>query len=226
MAHHIRAGIVYPHPLFRYGLRCATTGTDIVVVAEGHSMADARQILDAEQPDILLLEFKLLGRCGVAVDWLSEAQTRTRIVGLTAPDDTVDVPAGLVRWRISTSVTKPEVVRAIEAIYSGKCWPASGQISPMRRRSKEKPPRAAGDHDGPFGLTHREMQIVGYVSKGFTNHEIALELGISLRAIKYFMSNVFRKMNVRNRVEAVVASRTLKFDAGHRHLNGTPTIAS
>ena len=56
-----------------------------------------------------------------------------------------------------------------------------------------------------MGLTHRELEIVKQVSVGATNKEIAIALGIREKTVKFHMTNIMEKLQVRNRVEAVLA---------------------
>ncbi len=56
-------------------------------------------------------------------------------------------------------------------------------------------------------LTAREDEILGFVSRGLTNKEIASRLALSEKTVKHYMTNIMNKLQVRNRVEAVLASR-------------------
>lgn len=52
-------------------------------------------------------------------------------------------------------------------------------------------------------LSYREQQILAHVSKGLTNKEIADRLGLTVGTIKHYVTQLFKKMNVRNRLEAI-----------------------
>jgi two-component system, NarL family, response regulator NreC len=68
----------------------------------------------------------------------------------------------------------------------------------------EETPIAARKPSGPFGLTPREMDIVRTISEGRTNQEIAESLSISLSTVKHYVTRVFDKLGVFNRVELVI----------------------
>jgi two-component system, NarL family, nitrate/nitrite response regulator NarL len=61
--------------------------------------------------------------------------------------------------------------------------------------------------DATSDLTHREEQVLDQVSRGLTNKEIANSLSLSEKTVKHYMTNIMHKLNVRNRVEAVLTSR-------------------
>jgi DNA-binding NarL/FixJ family response regulator len=58
-------------------------------------------------------------------------------------------------------------------------------------------------------FTPRDKQVLGHLVEGLTNEEIALRLGLNTRTIKHYLTGVFRKMRVRNRVEAVLRAKAM-----------------
>jgi DNA-binding NarL/FixJ family response regulator len=56
-------------------------------------------------------------------------------------------------------------------------------------------------------LTYREQQVLEHITKGYTNQEIAERLGLTIGTIKYYLSQLFKKLHVRNRVQAVLAAK-------------------
>jgi DNA-binding CsgD family transcriptional regulator len=60
-----------------------------------------------------------------------------------------------------------------------------------------------------ISLTLREQQLLGHVSLGLTNMEIAAKLGVSIPALKHSVSGLFKKIRVRNRMEAVGLAQRL-----------------
>ena len=57
------------------------------------------------------------------------------------------------------------------------------------------------------GLTYRERQLLDHITKGYTNQEIANKLGLTVGTIKVYLTHLFKKMRVRNRLEAAIAAR-------------------
>jgi two-component system, NarL family, nitrate/nitrite response regulator NarL len=56
-------------------------------------------------------------------------------------------------------------------------------------------------------LTYREQQLLEHITKGYTNQEIANKLGLTVGTIKVYLTHLFKKMRVRNRLEAAIAAR-------------------
>lgn len=66
-------------------------------------------------------------------------------------------------------------------------------------------------HAGTSGLellSHREREVLGLVSGGWTNHEIGDHLGLTVHAVKFHLASVYKKLNVANRTEAAVVMLT------------------
>ncbi len=63
--------------------------------------------------------------------------------------------------------------------------------------------------DKELVFTSRDKQVFGHLAEGLTNEEIAERLGLNTRTIKHYLTGVFRKMRVRNRVEAVVRAKAM-----------------
>jgi two-component system, NarL family, nitrate/nitrite response regulator NarL len=104
-------------------------------------------------------------------------------------------------------ITGSELVNAISAVSNGARY-----ITPdLAWRLIMNPPPHSTAHevgDRPH-LSIRERQVLGHASKGLTNQEIARTLGLTSSTIKYYKSVAYKKMGVRNRVEAIVAAEGL-----------------
>ena len=110
---------------------------------------------------------------------------------------------------IMKGISGPELVKAIAAVHAGERY-----ITPdLAWRLVTKPAAAPAPTEERTwrDLSVREQQVLDYTSKGFSNSEIAGALGLGLSTIKYYKTLAFRKMGVRNRVEAVLtASKAVK----------------
>ena len=78
----------------------------------------------------------------------------------------------------------------------------------MRGKGRPLAPHRAED----VGLTARDRRILGYIARGLTNQEIARNLGMNVRTVKHYLTQVFRKMGVRNRVEATVEAQRMRLE--------------
>ena len=215
MVDRIRIGVVDEHPLFRQGVvRTIERHPRMVVVAEGGSANDARKIAAQTELHILLLGMRG-GDLAVAREVLA-AQARLRVVILTASDDeehlSEAIRAGASGY-ILKGVSAIELLRAMDVIHRGEPYITPSLASRVLMQLKIEPVLAVSadaTEERRIALTRREQQVLGHVTQGLTNMEIAAELGVSITAIKHSMSNVFRKIRVRNRVEAVSVAQKLR----------------
>jgi DNA-binding CsgD family transcriptional regulator len=72
------------------------------------------------------------------------------------------------------------------------------------------------DKAAAIGLTARGKNVLDHLAKGLSNQQIAAELGVNVRMIKYYLTGIFKKMRVRTRVEAILEARKLRLDLDTR----------
>jgi DNA-binding NarL/FixJ family response regulator len=215
----IRVAVVDAHPLYRHGLVNALAGSRLVVVAEGGTAEDAHRAVQKGRPDVLLLDITVPGDGMGAAQEALRLRSNLKVVVLTASDDEEDVAVALrmgVHGYILKNVSGPELVSAVEAIHRGEPYVTPALASRLLMRSKGRP---LAPHRGEdVGLTARDRRILGYLAKGLTNQEIARSLGMNVRTVKHYLTQVFRKMRVRNRVEATVEAQRMRLE-----LDGQPS---
>lgn len=213
MADRIKLAVVDAHPLYRHGLVNALVGSRLVVVAEGETAEDALRAVQKGKPDVLLLDIAVPGNVMVAAQEIMRLRASLKVVVLTASDDEEDVTDALrlgVHGYILKEVSGPELVSAIEAICRGEPYVTPALASRLLMRSRGRP-LAPGRGDD-VGLTARDKRILGYLARGLTNQEIARSLGMNVRTVKHYLTQVFRKMRVRNRVEATVEAQRMRLE--------------
>jgi two-component system, NarL family, nitrate/nitrite response regulator NarL len=202
-----RVAIVDKYPIFRIGLAQALRrDKNFTVVAEGATADEARQIVREKKPHLLLLEAAVPGSLATAQAIL-RAYRDVKVVILASAEDldyAVQVVQAGAHGYIMKGITGPELVKALVAIHGGERY-----ITPdLAWRLVTRPAVAAAPSQDPIcrDLSVREQQVLEYTSKGLSNSEIAGALGLGLSTIKYYKTLAFRKMGVRNRVEAVLAA--------------------
>jgi DNA-binding NarL/FixJ family response regulator len=127
----------------------------------------------------------------------------TPIVILTVLDDDELIyralEAGADGYLLKCS--KPEDLRAalLEVIYGGA--PMSSAIARRVVRSFRKPPQ---NLESQIYLSVREMEVLGLVSRGFSDKEIASQLQLSVTTVRSYLKNIYGKLHVRSRMEAVI----------------------
>jgi len=209
----IKIAVVDSHPLYRQGLANAVAGSRLLVVAEGGTADEAHHAVQRGKPDILLLDIGVPGDGISAAEDILRLRPNLKIVVLTASDDEEDVAGALrvgVHGYILKDVSGPELVKAIEAIHRGEPYITPALASRLLMQNKGRPSSKQKAED--VGLTLRDKQILGYLAKGLTNQEIARSLSVNVRTIKHYLTQVFRKMRVRNRVEAVLEAQKMRLD--------------
>jgi two-component system, NarL family, nitrate/nitrite response regulator NarL len=196
------------HPLFRQGLIRSLQRTEgLICVAEGETAADARGIAALQKPDILILEVFIRGGGIEAARAILSKHRQTKVLILTASDDEVYLTKALkagVRAYALKGIGGSELVRIIRAVHAGEPYmdPAlSAQLLMSTRR--ETPPPVSRHAE----LSHREQQVLAGVCKGLTDQEIADALHIRPSTIRYYLTHIFRKLKVHNRVQALQMSR-------------------
>lgn len=208
MAKSIRVVVIDPHPIFRKGvIATLQRSEELLLVGEGASIADARRILRDKAPDLFILEIATSDGLEIAADVVSSG---AKCVVLTALDDALSVSTALgigVSGYILKGVSGLDLIKALKAVHGGQRYATPELAFRLLEIGSEKSPvpRRDGKRQGAF--SQREQQLLEHITKGLTNEEIAQKLGLSHGTIKYYISQLFKKMRVRNRLEAIIAAR-------------------
>jgi len=201
----IRIAIADDHPIFRDGLRklLALEG-DLQVVAEARDGKEVLDILQRDEPDILLLDLKMPGLDGLGTLQRLQAQkTKTRVIVLTASDNEEEYvqamkfgTSGIVLKQTATEL----LIKSIRKVYSGEIWLDSRTTAAVMRQFASPGDAAAKDRERS-PLSQREREIVVLVAQGFKNKEIAERMFISEQTVKNHLHNIFDKLGVSDRLE-------------------------
>jgi DNA-binding NarL/FixJ family response regulator len=205
----IRILIADDHPVFRFGLRALLESQpDMVVLAEVDSGEAAVQMALSLQPDIVLMDVSMLGLNGVeAAQQITATAPNTAILMITMFDDETvfsAMQAGAHGYLLKGAQGE-ETLRAVRAVANGEVIFSSG----VARQMKSYFARGMKTtDDAPFpDLTRREREILELIAQGLTNTAIAEKLILSPKTIRNYVSNIFSKLQVATRSEAVIKSR-------------------
>ena len=203
----ITVTIVDDHPLVRTGLRTVlATATDIKVVAEGASGADALRLVAQHRPDVLVLDVHLPEMNGVEVmRQLRERGVSTAILILTVSTDP-EVVFGLLDAGATGYVLKDDaletLVAAVRSAARGECWlsPTVASLVVHRRHDEAATPATAAD----LPLTRRALEVLSLLAQGLDNAAIAQRLVLTKRTVQNHVSNIYSKLDVASRTEAAL----------------------
>lgn len=185
------------HPLIREGIGNTlrnSEGLDLVgVAANGHEI---RELVAEFQPDVLLLDLSMPGPPPLeTVITLHKEFPQTRVLILSAFDDLVPVRA-LLRAGVRGYVLKDEaiemLVQAIITVVSGGVWFSEAIANRLAQPSNTP------------DFTERELDVLNILALGATNEHIAAKLSVTERTVRYHLKNIYRKIDVRSRGEAIV----------------------
>ena len=197
----IRVLIVDDHTMVRTGLATFLEVSDgLELIGEAGNGADALKFCEQAQPDVILMDLVMPELDGVAATQAIKARwPEIQVTALTSFQEGERVQDALKAGAISyllKNVAMDELVQAIRAAYAGKSTMAQEAVQALVQSSGPEP--AAGFH-----LTPREFEVLELLVEGLNNPEISARLYISLGTTRTHVSNIFNKLGVSNRAEAI-----------------------
>ncbi len=197
----IRILVVDDHAVVRSGLsKFLMVNKDMQLVGEASDGLEAVQLAGLYQPDVILMDLIMPGMDGItATREIHQRYPQIRIIALTSFSEQNLVQGALQAGAIGylqKNVTAGELGNAIRSAYAGRMTLSQEAIQVLANTS-------AQPHIPGFGLTERERDVLKGMVEGLNNNEIAEKLVISLGTVKFHVSNVFQKLGVESRVEAV-----------------------
>jgi two-component system, NarL family, nitrate/nitrite response regulator NarL len=210
MADCLRLAIIDSHPMFRKGLIDTVSSERMAVVAEGESADDAMHILANIDADILIIGLSISGDSLGVAEKIMRTHKDLKVAILTDSNDEADVVDAIrsgIQGYILKGVTGPELLSALEIIASGQPYITPALASRLLMITRGKP--ALADRTCELGLSLRDKWVLRHLTKGLSNEQLALELGVTVRTVKYYLSQIFRKLRVRSRSEAIVKAQKI-----------------
>lgn len=196
------------HAFVRQGTReLLEQQPDLEVVAEADNGRQAVQLALKERPDVVIMDFAMPELNGIeATRQIKAVAPSVTILVLTAYDSEQYVfaflEAGAAGYLLK-DVSVDELVKAIRAVHAGESMlhPAIAR-KVINHFSHSDQKQSTGDLLEQ--LTDREVEVLRLAAKGMSNRDISRELHISVRTVQTHLSNVFNKLGVGSRTEAVV----------------------
>lgn len=195
----IRVLVADDHPVVRTGLAAVISQQpELEVVAE---VADGLQALISfreHRPDVVLMDLRMPGMDGVAAIRAIRAEFHdARILALTSYDGDADIHRALMAGAsgyLLKDMLLTEVLNAIRAVHRGE------RVIPpaIAAQLAEFTPRV--------DLTAREVDVLRLVARGLSNRDVATAIGRTDETVKLHLKNIFVKLDVADRTEAVTAA--------------------
>lgn len=211
----IRVLLVDDHPAFLEGLALLLSDAEeVAVVGKARDGEEACRLHDELLPDVVVMDLNMPGVGGIeATRRVHAARTDVAVLVLTMVEDDDAVFAALragARGYLLKGSGRDDVLRAIAAVHQGDAIFGPG-IAERMLGFWATAPTAPQD---PFPeLTHREHEILELIAQGLNNAEIARRFVLSPKTVRNHISNIFAKLHVADRAQAIVRAR----DAGLGH---------
>jgi len=207
----IKLLLVDDHPVFRMGLRdLLQNDPTITVVGEAGTGDEALEQVRRLSPDVVLMDLRMPNKDGIETTRQIKAEAPdTQVVVLTAFDDDNDV-VGAYEAGVSGYLLKGDDLDALLRTIHNAC---SGRIQLGPTIAKRMLERLAAAPPAPprtpvrqpkSELTPRELAVLRLIAQGKKNREVASILGISERTVADHQSNIFSRLRLHRRTEAIL----------------------
>ena len=198
----IRVLLIDDHPVVRAGIRMLLEqDSAIEVVGEADNGDRAIELVESLKADVLLLDMEMPGKNGVQVaQELKKAKANVQILGLSAYDDEEYI-SSLLSSGAAGYLTKEEALDKIVDAVHGVARGEKGWFS--RRAMMQMSAKVQKQKEYVYSLTSREEEVLRSLSRGFTNKQIAAELSITQRTVRFHLSNLYEKLGVNSRTKAI-----------------------
>ena len=196
------------HPLLRRSLKnVLEEQADFQVVAEASDGEEAVRLATELEPDVVIMDIGMPKLNGLeATRQIKASHPRVAVLVLTVYDNESYVleilKAGAAGY-LTKSVFGEEVVQAVRGIITGEVV-LSPSIAELLLRQAARYPTKPIPLEAGEKLSTRELEIIKLAARGMSNKEIAVHMGLRLRTVKGYLENIFSKLGVGSRTEAVV----------------------
>ncbi|MGD0855643.1 MAG: response regulator transcription factor [Dehalococcoidia bacterium] len=203
----IKILIVDDHPVVREGIGAMLKREpDFKIVGEAANGLEALEQARELSPDVILMDLRMPEMDGVeAITKIKEAKPEIKFIILTTYSDDEYIFKGIAagaRAYLLKDAPRDELFKAIRAVSRGESL-----IQPVvASRVLDKLAELSRKNPGAETLSEREVEVLRLMAKGVSNSNIAEELSITQSTVKTHITNIFQKLNVTTRTEAVTTA--------------------
>jgi DNA-binding NarL/FixJ family response regulator len=206
----LRVLICDDHPVFRNGLRMLLSAQDgIDVVGDASTGREAVSRADELQPDVVIMDLQMPELNGIeATREIVATSPHVKVLVLTMFEDDDSVFAAMragARGYLLKGADQDEIVRAIEAVGSGEA--IFGPRVAARVIEYFTTPQPTHAAQAFPELTARELEVLERIARGESNATIARHFVLSQKTVRNHVSNIFTKLQVADRAQAIVRAR-------------------
>ncbi|MBI4785990.1 MAG: response regulator transcription factor [Chloroflexi bacterium] len=208
----IRVILADDHAVVRKGIRdFLEEDATLRVVGEANDGEEAIALVARERPDIILLDIQMPRLSGLdAARRIRKESPNVRVLMLTAYEDEPYILAALqagVHGYLLKTAASEELVLAVHAVAAGETALSPAVAKKLVQRAYGRAPADQATET----LSEREIEVLRFAAKGLGNRQIAAELGISDRTVQGHLGNIYEKLHVSTRTEAVLAAVRAKW---------------
>lgn len=220
MSAYLRVMLADRQPLFRRGVAAALLSRHVEVIREADAIEGLADLIASEPQSTLLIGGSAIA--ATDTDALRQAAERGRLrVIVFAADESASVNTALdigALGIVDRHLTCAELLEAVKAVGGGEPYVSAGLARQILLRNHERLRNAdeAGRSDGQ-DIAGLDLSLLRRVGRGATNQAIANELGVSLQAVKYRLTKLYRALAARSRMEAIAKAERMGLVPVERH---------
>ena len=184
------------------------TNDSFQVIGEAENGEVALQIIEDSKPDVILMDLNMPVKSGLdTIEVLNDKQVDIPVIILTTYNEDELMIKGIemgAKGYLLKDTSREHLFRTIESAIRGETLLHDEVIQKLlNKKSKKQNVISSSDK---LSLTEKELFILQAVAKGFRSKEIAFDMGIAERTVKAHLTNIFNKLGVNTRTEAVAVA--------------------
>lgn len=198
--------IVEDHPIFRMGMcDLVNQEKDFIVCGSADDVSKARELIESEQPDLVILDLSLKNSNGMELlKELNKYHKEISVLVLSMHEESLHAERCLLagaKGYVMKHETIESVIKAIRQIFAGKKYISQRVVDNLLNKLGDQPLQG---HASPVQtLTDRELEIFQLIGKGFSSGQIAEQLNISVKTISAHRERIKQKLGLKSSSEMI-----------------------